>query len=188
VLFPAVKNSPLLCIACIIWLSASYCTQKTDYSRDLSRVDSLSTLLAKSEKMLLQTDTLALHTTYNMLSASLHEISEKISKDTLDKKTAVLLSRAYVHAGHLRTLLENKSYLEKAIQESVQRLSDLKHDLAANLIEKNESVKYMSKEINATGKVCNAVNKTLENAASSGYTLDSLKTEISLLAGSLHSK
>jgi hypothetical protein len=180
-----VKSITQLCAVCGLLSFIFSCKQKTDYTREISRLDSASAALEIAEKSLLRVDTAALRTSYNTLSASLHELTEKISKDTVKKKTALLLSAAYEQAEHIHTLLENKKYFERAIRESRQRLNDLEHDLAANLIDKNQSQKYIANEMNAFQKICNAVNQALAKTTIAKDTLDSFHTGILFLKDSL---
>ena len=95
------------------------------------------------------------------------------------------MSEAYEQQGNLSNLLDNKKYFSKAIAEGQQRINDLKHDLAADLIEKNKSAEYIVNELNASLKICDVVNKAIENAKSSSAKLDSMKTQIIFLADSL---
>jgi cell division septum initiation protein DivIVA len=110
---------------------------------------------------------------------------EKLSKDTVKKKTATFLTDAYEQSGNISNLLNNKKYLERAMKESGQRISDLKHDLNENLIEKNKSAEYIVHELNASGKICDVVNKAIERAKTSSAKLDSMKTRIIFIADSL---
>ena len=110
----------------------------------------------------------------------------KLSKDTVKKKTALFLTDAYQLSENISNLLSNKKFMERAISESMQRISDLKHDLNENLIEKNKSDEYIVHEINASKKIYETVNKAIEKAKSSSGKLDSMKTQIAFFADSLN--
>ncbi|MFI5163860.1 MAG: hypothetical protein ACHQHP_01290 [Bacteroidia bacterium] len=172
---------------CLLFYSTS-CKQKTDYSKEISRLDSASTVLITAEKILSSADTNLLHSSYNSVAGNLHAVIEKLSKDTVKKKTAEFLSSAYQQSGNILNLLQNKNYLEKAITESQKRINDLKHDLNENLIDKNKSAAYIVSEINSSGKIYDIINKSVERAKSSAAKLDSLKTKISAIADSLKGK
>lgn len=178
----------ILPITCCLLVALSSCKQKIDYSKEISRLDSASTALIGTEKTLLEVDTSKLHASYKTITEDLHGLSEKLSGDTVNKRTALLVTLAYEQAGSIHNLLENKIYLERAMSESKQRLGDLKHDLAENLIETNKAGEYIVNEINSTGKICDAVNRSIEKAKSASSKLDSLKTQITFLADSLNSK
>ncbi len=122
---------------------------------------------------------------YNLSREKLDSITEKISKDTVKKKTAIFLSEAYGYAGNLQNFLDNKKFMERAIKEGQQRINDLKHDLTEDLIEKNKSAAYIVNEINASQKICDVVNNAIERAKTSAAKLDSMKTEITFIADSL---
>ena len=115
-------------------------------------------------------------------------ISQKLSGDTVRKKAALLLSDAYEQEGNLSNLLENNKYLHRAVMEGMQRISDLKHDLAEDVVEKNKAAEYIVNELNASQKVCEIINNTIAKAKKSSIKLDSLKTKIIFLADSLTSK
>lgn len=180
------KNLCLLPIACCLFAVLPSCKQKTDYSKEISQLDSAEIVLTKAEKNLLSVDTNTLRSSYNFAKEKLQLISEIISKDTIKKKTAIFLSDIYVHSGNILNLLDNKKYLERAVKESQQRISDLKHDLTEGLIEKNKSAEYIVNEVNSLEKIYEAVNKAIEKAKSGATELDSLKTQIIALADSLN--
>lgn len=171
-------------VYCLLFFSS--CKQKTDYSKEISRLDSALVKLKETEKNFLSSDTNSFRSVYNFSQGKLHLISEKIAKDTVKKKTAMFLSEAYEYTGNLQNLLDNKKFLERAMNEGQQRINDLKHDLTENLIEKNKSAQYIVNEINASQKISDAVNKAIEKAKSSSMKLDSLKTEIIHIADSLN--
>jgi hypothetical protein len=164
------------------------CKQKTGYTKEISSLDSVETILAGTEKILLSVDTGSLRTSYNSTKGNLHAIMEKISGDTVKKKTAMFLTSAYEYSGNMLNLLNNKKFMERAVSESRQRISDLKHDLNENLIEKNKSAEYVVHELNASGKIYDAVNKAIERARSSSAKSDSMKTQIAFIADSLKLK
>ena len=97
----------------------------------------------------------------------------------------MLLSEAYRHSGNIRILLNNTKCLINAIDETKQRISNLKHDLNKNLIEKNKSAKYVVKEISASEKIYATAADIIEKTKSSVIKMDSLKTQIIALADSL---
>lgn len=173
----------LLIAYCLLAASTS-CKQKTDYSKEISRLDSASMVLAIAEKTLLVVDTNRLSSSYNAFTENLHVLS----KDTVKKITALLLSVAYEQSGNIHNLLANKKNLERAIAESKQRIKGLKHDLAENLIEKNKSAEYIVNELNSAAKICDTVNRSIEKTKSSEIKLDSMKTQITFLVDSLKAK
>ena len=177
----------LFCLLPIAYclLTFSSCKQKTDYSKEISRLDSAVVKLKETEKVFLSVDTNSLKNIYNSSQEKLHLITDKISKDTVKKKTAMFLSEAYSYTGNLQNLLDNKKFMERALKDGEQRISDLKHDLTEDLIEKNKSAEYIVNELNVTQKICDVVNKSIENAKSSSAKLDSMKTQIIFLADSL---
>ena len=164
------------------------CKQKTDYTKEILRLDSALTVLTGADKILSSVDTSELRTSYNSTAKDLHGIMEKLSKDTVKKKTAQFLSDAYERSGNILNLLSNKKFLERAIVESKQRISDLKHDLNENLIEKNRSAEYIVHELNASGKINDMVSQVIERAKLSSVKLDSMKARIIFIADSLKSK
>ena len=177
----------LLTAYCLLVFFPS-CKNKTDYSKEISHLDSAIIKLKEAENIFLTVDTNSLKNIYNSSQEKLHLISDKISKDTVKKKTAMFLSEAYSYTGNLQNLLENKKFMERALKDGEQRINDLKHDLTEDLIEKNKSAEYIVNELNATQKICDVVNKAIENAKSSSAKLDSMKTQIIFLADSLNSK
>ena len=164
------------------------CRQRTDHSKEISRLDSASEILTCTGKILLSLDTNSLRNSYNASAGQLHSIREKLAKDTVKKKMAMFLSDAYEQSANIRNLLGNKKYLERAVSEYMQRINDLKHDLSEDLIEKNKTAGYIVNEIDAAGKIFDAVNKSIEKAKTASTKLDSLKTEIIFLADSIKSK
>jgi len=166
----------------------SSCKQKTDYAKEISRLDSAAAILSGAEKSLLSVDTSSLRTSYNASAGNLHVIMEKLSRDTVKKRTAVFISDAYEQSGNVLNLLSNKKFFERAISESRQRISDLKHDLNENLIEKNRSAEYIVHELNASGKINDMVSQVIERAKLSSVKLDSMKARIIFIADSLKSK
>jgi len=112
-----VKNFCLLPIAYCLLVFIFSCKQKTDYSKEISRLDSAGIVLAEAEKNLLSVDTSTLRSSYNSVSENLHSIIKKISKDTVKKKTAMFLSDAYQQSGNILNLLGNKKHLERALRE-----------------------------------------------------------------------
>ena len=183
--------SPILrfpfCLLSIVYflLAFSSCKNKTDYSKEISRLDSAVAKLKEAEKVFLSVDTNSLKNIYNSSQEKLHLITDKISKDTVKKKTAMFLSEAYSHTGNLHNLLENKKFMERALKDGEQRISDLKHDLTEDLIEKNKSTEYIVNELSASQKIYDVVNKAIKNAKSSSSKLDSMKTQIIFLADSV---
>ncbi|MEK6616958.1 MAG: hypothetical protein AABZ32_12790 [Bacteroidota bacterium] len=171
-----------------ILLAFSSCKNKTDYSKEISLLDSAVVKLKEAETFFLSADTGSLRSVYDFSQEKLKMISEKIAKDTVKKKTAVVVSDAYQQSGNIRNLLDNKKYLERAIKESQQRISDLKHDLTEDFIEKNKSTEYILNEMNASQKIYETIRKAIEKAKASATKLDSLKTQISFIADSLKSK
>ena len=123
---------------------------------------------------------------YNSAAEKLHAISEKLSKDTVKKKTAIFLSDSFEQLGNILNLLDNRKYLEKAINESKQRIRDLTHDLNEDLIEKNKSGEYVVNEMNASEKISNTVKRSVEKANTSCVKLDSMKSQIAFFADSLN--
>ena len=179
------KNPCLPPVAyCLLAVSFS-CKQKTDYSKELYSLDSASVKLKEAEAIFLSADTGSFRTAYIFSKEKLAVISEKITKDTLNKSAALFLSDAFEQTGNVRNVLDNRLFLERAIREGQQRISDLKHDLEADLIDKNKSAEYIVNEVNASKKVFEMVNRTIANAKTSAARLDSMKTEITHLADSL---
>ncbi|MBI3503088.1 MAG: hypothetical protein HY063_14980 [Bacteroidetes bacterium] len=175
----------LLTAYCLLAFFIS-CKQKTDYSKEISRIDSANNILAETEKVLESADTNSFRANYNSSFLQLHSIYEKLAKDTINKKTAMFLSDASECSGNILNLLDNKKYLERAIKESEHRISDLKHDLKEDLIEKNKSQEYIVNEMNAAGKISNVIQRTIEKAKIASAKLDSMKTQITFLADSLN--
>lgn len=163
----------------------SSCKQKTDYAKEIALLDSISDALSIAEKSLLSADTVSLNTMCSAFTTNLNDLTEKLSKDTVAKKTALFLSTAYEQTAHIRNLLTNKTFYIKAIRESRQRINNLRHDLKENLIEKNKSAAYIVNELNSAGKIHDAVQGCMENVKSASSRLDSLKTEIISFADSL---
>ena len=149
------------------------------------RLDSASSALILTERNLLLVDTNNLSKAYDTISSKLHKLTEKLLKDTVNKKTAVLLSISYEETANIQNLLANKKNLTRIITESKQRINNLKHDLKDNLIEENKSNEYVINEINSTGKISYTVNKAIKKAHISFNKLDSLKTELTFLEDSL---
>jgi hypothetical protein len=177
---------PFWLLAIGYWLLAlSSCKPKSDYTKAISRLDSAETVLVSAEKNLLSVDTSNLRASYNSSANNLH-IMGKLSQDTVKKKTALFLTDAYELSGNISNLLNNKKFMGRAISESRQRISDLKHDLNESLIEKNKSDEYIVHEINASKKIYETVNKAIEKAKSSSGKLDSMKTQIAFFADSLN--
>src|SRR3972149_4785236 len=85
----------LLPTAYCLLVFTSSCKQKTDYTKEISRLDSSSSVLISTGNLLLSVDTIALRTSYHFTAEKLHSISKKLSKDTVRKKTALFLSDAY---------------------------------------------------------------------------------------------
>lgn len=179
----------LLQLTSVIFLLVfSSCKQKTDYSKEITRLDSSLAILHETEKGFLLIDTGAIRSTYESTKDKIKSISEKISNDTVKKDLAILLSDAHEHVGNIVNLLENKKHLERALSEGQQRINNLKHDLQKDLIEKNKSAEYVINEINASQKISDAVNKAIDKAKKSTVKLDSLKTQIYFFADSITSK
>ncbi len=177
----------LLTSYCLLVFTSS-CKPKTDYTKEIARLDSAATALKNAEINFISADTNAFRSAFAFSQKKLQFISEKVSKDTVKKKLAILLSDAYEHTGNLQNILENKKFLQRALTEGRQRINDLKHDLAADLIEKNKSLEYVVNEIESSRKLSEAANKTVEKAKTAMLKLDSLKTKITALADSLNSK
>ncbi len=175
----------LLTAYCLLVIS---CKQKTDHSHEISRLDSASAITESAEKFLLSVDTVSLRATYNIVQQDLNTIMTKISSDTVQKKTALFLAEAYDQVGSIINLLSNKKFLEKAMNDSRKQISDLKHDLAEDLIEKNKSGAYIVNEINASAKISDATNRAVQRAKEAVVKLDSLKTRIVSFADSLRAK
>lgn len=174
-----------LLIATVCILAFSSCKTKTDYSKEISRLDSAIIKLKDAEKVFYSADTGSLRTTYHFFQGKLRLITERIAKDTVNKNTALFLSIAYEQTGNLQNLLENNKFLERALGEGQQRINDLKHDLAEDLIDKNKSQEYIVNELNASQKISETVHKTVGNAKMAQSKLDSLKTQIIFWADSL---
>ena len=164
------------------------CKQKTDHAKEIARLDSAGVLLKQAAQACSSVDTSALRTSFFSANEKLQLIRQKIASDTLEKNIALILSEGYEHTGNLINLLDNKKYLARAIGEGEKRISDLKHDLAEDLIEKNKAGEYVVNEMNASLRISELVNKTIESAKTSMIKFDSLKIEITHLADSLQSK
>ena len=175
-------------IACCLFIVFSSCKSKIDYSKEISQLDSAETRLKATEKVFLAADTTSLRSAYDSAQKKLNSIGEIISKDTVTKNTAIFLSAIYEQTGNIRNLLENKNDLKKAVKDSRERISNLKHDLTENLIEQNKSAGYIVNEINASQKVCETADKAIEKAKAAAIKLDSMKTRIEFIADSLNSK
>ncbi len=182
------KNLCLLAIAYCLLVFTFSCKPKTDYTNEISRLDSAAIRLKEASTAFSSSDTNAFRSVYTFSQEKLHGIYQTIAKDTLQKNTALFLSDASEHMSNLQNMLENKRFFEKAMTEGEQRIRDLKHDLEADLHEKNKSMEYVVNEINASQKLSEAVNKTIEKARSSATKLDSMKTRIEFLSDSLRSK
>ena len=170
---------------CLFAVSPS-CKQKTDYSVEISRLDSAASELVSAEKTFLSLDTNSLRSAYDSTLGKLRMISAEISGDTVNKETAIFLSDAYEQTGNISTVLNNKKYFGRALQDGQQRISDLKHDLQEDLIEKNKSAAYVVNEMNASQKISEAVNNAIVKAKISSAKLDSMKTQILFLSDSLN--
>ena len=185
---PVFRSSYCLLFIAYFLLAFPSCKQKTDHAKEIARLDSAAVLLKEAAKVCSSVDTSALRASFLSAKEKLQLIRQKIASDTLEKKVVLLLSEGYEHAGNLMNLLDNKKYLARAIGEGEQRIGDLKHDLAEDLIEKNKAGEYVVNEMKASLRISEIVNKAIENAKTSERKLDSLKTEITHLADSLQSK
>ena len=176
----------LFLIVVYVWIFFfTSCKQKTDYSKEITSLDSALVKLKKAELQFLSADTVSIQGSYEFTKEKLHEIAEKLSKDTVKKKTATLLASTYEQTGNLQNLLDNKKYILRAINEARQRISNLEHDLKEDLIEKNKSTEYVTDEINTSEKIIQVAGNTFEKAKCSVLKLDSLKTPIISLSDSL---
>ena len=164
------------------------CKQKTNYSGEIARLDSAVVKLIEAENTFTALDTVSLQASSRLFQEKLHTIRDRISGDTVKKITAQFLSYACEQEGNLANLIENKRYFARAIAEGRQRISDLKHDLTEDLIEKNKSAGYIVNELNASQKICETMNQSIEKAKSAAAKLDSMKTRIIFIADSLQSK
>lgn len=180
----------LFCLLSIAYCLLAFpsCKQKTDYSKEISSLDSAFVKLKEAENIFLSADTNSFRSVYNFYQEKFHLIRKKISKDTVKKNTAVFLSDTYEQTGNLQNLLDNKKFFERALREGRQRINDLKHDLTEDLIEKNKSAVYVINEITASQKITAAVNRVIEKAKTAAAKLDSLKTEIVQIADSVQAQ
>lgn len=164
------------------------CKQKIDYSKEITRLDSAVAVLTSAEQILHSADTAFLKRTMDSAAVKLSRISEKIKHDTLDKPVAMFLSNAYDHSGNILNFLENRNHLQRAVLESKNRMSNLKHDLAEDLIEQNKSAAYIVSEISAAAKISDMIKSSVNNASVSSAKLDSMQSQIAQFADSIYSK
>ena len=115
-------------------------------------------------------------------------ISEKIKSDTVNKRSALLLSGCYEANSQLRNLIINKEFFTKAFTESKTRIENLKHDLKESSIEQNKALEYVVHELNASGKVTDPAMGMHKEMTGAILKLDSLKEQLTALADSLQSK
>ncbi|MFH1004758.1 MAG: hypothetical protein V1781_04585 [Bacteroidota bacterium] len=175
----------LLYVSTILIFLFSSCNEKPDCSKEISHLDSAEIVLDNAKKNLLLVDTNYIRTFYNSTADNLHVIMKKISGDTINKITIMFLSDAYQQSENIFNLLNNIQYLVSAISETKQRISNLKHDLNKNLIEKTKFSEYVVSEMNISKKIYDTVNNVVIKTKSSITKLDSLKAQITALADSL---
>ena len=173
----------LFFIFCTIFLLS--CKQKWDYTKELVQLDSTSTRLIAAERNLLGADTGYFRVSYNSTAQYLRSIKEMCFNDTLQKNTAIFLSDAYTYSANVYCLLDSNKSIEKIISASKERISDLKHDLAHSLIEKNNAKEYIEYEQKAVQEITESIIRTIEKANVSCEKLDLLKTQIIFMADSL---
>lgn len=158
-----------------------------DYSKEVTQLDSLTTMLVESEKILSASDTVSLKRILDAF-ATVRSASQKISGDTIHKKTAMFLLSVYEHSQNILNFLQNKSYLQQTITESKKRINNLKHDLTNNLIEKQKSFDYLLNETNTATKIHEMIKNLLASANASAAKLDSMRIQIIYLPDSLNLK
>lgn len=181
-------RSTLLPATCLLLLLLFSCKQKWDYSGEISRLDSAATELIEAKKHFLSVDTIAVRAKFLFAKEKIHSISENISKDTIRKEMALFLSATYEEIGDMQNLLENKKYLERALDETRQRISDLQHDLKEGLVEKEKAAEYIAAEINTSEKLSGTITTAVNKAKTSFTKLDSLSDRLLFLADSLTKK
>lgn len=163
------------------------CKQKWDYTKEIVQLDSTSTILQSLEKNLLAIDTGYLRSSFDSAAHYLSTIKEKCFNDTVQKNTAIFLSDVYECSGNICYVLDSSKWLEKIINESIQRVNNLKYDLAQNLIEKNNAKEYVAYELKAANKMSESIVRAIEKANVCCVKLDSMKTQIIFMADSLQS-
>jgi hypothetical protein len=186
VFYPIERGRLLVGIACTVMLFS--CRPKRDYKNEIASLDSAVLVLKNLEATLIAFDTTALKASCHATLSTLNSISPYLPNDTLTSPNALLLSAAYAETKNAENLMDNQSFMLRALSESYHRMNDLKHDLQKNLIEEKKDIEYVTNEINASQKLEEYITTSIKKAKVASIQLDSIQPTMKQWADSILSK
>ena len=160
------------------------CKPGEDHRQEILQLDSALNALASYETKFLATDTSLMQAKAQRADSSL----QRIGTDTLKRSRALSVMNAFEQVTYLKNLIDNHAFMTRALSEERKQLLDLKHDLDADLIEKNKAGEYVVKELQATKKLTEAVDRMVSKAEKAVTALDTLNQQLDHLADSLSKK
>ena len=157
--------------------SSSSCKQKSNYTKEISSLDSSVIELKKSENNLLNLDTLSIQKTFSHTEITLKTLHNLILKDTINKKSALQLSTLYEQFENLQYFFDNQHYFIMAARENIHQIENLKYDLKENLVEPNKANEFIHNELSSSTKVTEIITEAIAKAKNASKKLDSLSIQ-----------
>ena len=182
------KNRCLLPVICCLLALIISCKQKSDFSAEISRLDSALASVKNSDSILRLVDTAGVRRIIALTDEKLSGVSAQLRADTLRKSSAIFLSDCYETLRHLQGGLENRKYHLKALGESKVHLEALAHDLKENLLDKNKASEYVVTELKECGKLTSSALDIPKKMNASAAILDTLQSRIAAFADSIQLK
>jgi hypothetical protein len=169
--------------ALVIGLTTSACRRATD-PRQLAMVDSLIADMEAAHLTLNELDVQHYRKADSILGASRPLFLRRFS-DTLDRATAMVLGRQFVHLRHAGQWAEEHERTRSLVEGTLLRLQRLRNDLDRQALKADDATDAVALERKATVALDTLVHRTLANYRTTQRVLVQQAHVDSLLAGNV---
>ncbi len=133
-------TSPLVIMVLVV-----SCKTETRYPKEIARLDSLYKAIESAEAEYLKGDTTGITAMGENISKNIGFVQENY-KDTMDFKTALLVSNYHGILKPINQFGEKKKEIEEESVYAKKQIKGLSHDLANNLLANDSAEAYMESE------------------------------------------
>lgn len=172
-------------LTAFLYVALFSCKSKIDYTAEIMQLDSSLTQLESCGSNFTGIDTLRVKNIFDSVSAPMKLLEKNIAGDTLPKSLAEEINDVYRVQNDLSNFIHNQHMLKRAWIENKNRISDLKHDLEASLIEKKIGQDYVFNEIRASSRICQTMSESASKANEALTLLDTKLSRLKFLSDSL---
>lgn len=161
-------------------LAAAISCNQVDIDKEISQIDSLSTLITKAEEIMLEVNIDTVKTLQEQMSNQVM-LAKSLYGDSIEWEKAKLLSKYYVVNKSFKKYIDKEIYLRGELKFSKHQLADLSADLENNIIPPDSFIVYFEKECKAVSELTDLIQKEVSQTKISIDSYEEMSSNIKVM-------